>query len=331
MSYPVLPEFEGIPPEYQTNVNWVSDPNYQGGGYYSSESGYKYDVAQLEKLWNDAGGDPNVAPDMAYIAAYDESGGYAGAWNSSGATGLWQVEWPSNYSGSREDLFTPLVNAQQAVALYNASGFAPWGSDKYQNLGIPPATSVPGENSPVPGGKPSSGTNTQAQQGLAKVNGGTVILDPKGDWWIAIAISGGVVATLLQGSKDQVKSWTQQKYGKSVQFPGTNVNISPFSGAGFLGTNSALILGPFKSKNDAGAALVTGNYPGVSGNEAGLLPSIWSALGFSGSPVDLAERLGLILLGASLVILGFFLIANNKTFKIAMPGGGGRNAIEPEG
>lgn len=155
MAYPTLPEFQGIPAQYQPGAHFVSDSAYQGGGYYSNEAGAQYDYAQLEKLWIDAGGNPAVAPQMAYISKYDESGGYVGAWNSSGATGLWQVEWPMNYGGTRQDLFTPLVNAQQAVKLYNASGFSPWRGDKIGSENIPPATSVPGENSPVPGGNPA--------------------------------------------------------------------------------------------------------------------------------------------------------------------------------
>lgn len=166
--YPVLPEFQGIPQEYQSGAEWVPDAAYQGGGYYADETGQHYDYAQLEKLWTDAGGPASAAPQMAYIAEYDESGGYAGAWNSSGATGLWQIEYPSSYSGNRQDLFTPLVNAEAAVQLYDSSGFAPWQGDKYENLDIPAAQSVPGEDTAVPGGSTTYGspaTETSATSG----------------------------------------------------------------------------------------------------------------------------------------------------------------------
>ena len=144
MTYPVLSEYEGIPPQYQAGAQWVPAPEYQGGGYFSDETGEHLDYAQLEKLWIDAGGSAKVAPQMAYIAEYDESGGYTGAWNSTGATGLWQIEYPSNYSGNREDLFTPLQNAEVAVQMYDQSGYSPWGSDVHEDLHIPPASVVPG-------------------------------------------------------------------------------------------------------------------------------------------------------------------------------------------
>jgi hypothetical protein len=113
---------------------------------------------------------------MAYIAEYDESGGYVGAWNSSGATGLWQVEYPSNYSGSRSTLFTPIVNAQQAVKLYDESGFSPWGSDPYQNLNIPPASSVPGEGSAVTSSNGNGGaTDASASSSPNGINLGTFL------------------------------------------------------------------------------------------------------------------------------------------------------------
>ena len=166
--YPTLPEFKGIPPEYQ-HAQWVSDPAYQGGGYYSGTGlGQHYNYAQLEKLWLDAGGTMKEAPYMASIAENTESGGDAGDWNSTGATGLWQIEWPLNYKGARQDLFTPLIQAQQAVRMYNQSGYSPWGSDPRTNEHIPPASSVPNENKAVLGGKQGSpsgngGGNQQGQ------------------------------------------------------------------------------------------------------------------------------------------------------------------------
>lgn len=161
---PVLSEFEGVPSQYQPGTHWVPDSSYQGGGYYSNETGQHYSYAQLEKLWTEAGGPANAAPQMAYIAEYDESGGYAGAWNSTGATGLWQVEWPSNYSGNRTDLFDPATNAQAAVSLYQQSGFTPWGNDRRLNLHIPASTSVPGVSA---GSSPQqTATDTSATSSL---------------------------------------------------------------------------------------------------------------------------------------------------------------------
>ncbi len=156
MTYPVLPEFDGIPTVYQSAV-WQPDQHYQGGGYWAGLGlGQHYDIAQLERLWLNAGGPPSAAANMAYIAEYDESGGDTGDWNSSGATGLWQIEWPSNYKGPRQNLFTPLTQAQSAVKLFNAYGYSPWTGDKYMNLGIPPSKTVPNENKAVQGGVPGN-------------------------------------------------------------------------------------------------------------------------------------------------------------------------------
>lgn len=75
---------------------------------------------QLEQLWTQAGGNPQMAPLMAAIAMV-ESGGNPQASNPSGATGLWQIEWPlhAGVAGttSQSQLYDPLTNAQAAVAL----------------------------------------------------------------------------------------------------------------------------------------------------------------------------------------------------------------------
>lgn len=183
-TYPVLSEYQGIPKEYQAGAQWVANPSYQGGGYYAYEGGQQYSYAQLEKLWTDAGGTSADAPFMAYIAKYDESGGYAGAWNSTGATGLWQIEWPSNYSGARQDLFTPLKQAQVAVQMFTKSGYAPWGSDVKQNLGVTPASSVPNENTAVPGGA-KAGQSTPAAASTSSGSPfsiGTILGIPNFNW-----------------------------------------------------------------------------------------------------------------------------------------------------
>lgn len=181
--YPVLGEYQGIPQEYQQGAQWVNNPAYSGGGYYAFEGGQQYSYAQLEKLWTDAGGSANDAPYMAYIAKYDESGGYAGAWNSTGATGLWQIEWPSNYSGARQDLFTPLKQAQVAVSMFAKSGYAPWGSDVKQNLNVSAASSVPNENKPVPGGSAAGQSQQQSTGGGSSgFSLGTILGIPNFNW-----------------------------------------------------------------------------------------------------------------------------------------------------
>ena len=74
--------------------------------------------SQLEQLWIQAGGSPTLAP-YAAATAIVESGGDPTAYNSSGATGLWQIEYPGSdvlgYSSAQLD--NPLDNAKAAVAL----------------------------------------------------------------------------------------------------------------------------------------------------------------------------------------------------------------------
>ncbi len=87
--------------------------------------------SQLMSLWVQAGGDPSVAPQMAAIALAESSGNPAATnpTDNNGTQtswGLWQISdgthnEPPNWN-------VPFVNAQMAVAKYNASGFSPWGT-----------------------------------------------------------------------------------------------------------------------------------------------------------------------------------------------------------
>jgi hypothetical protein len=90
-------------------------PAATGRGYFS--------FAALEALWVRGGG-PRWAASQAASIAECESGGNPRAYNPSGASGLWQIlgqDVPGN-------LFDPLVNAENAVAKFRASGdsFAQW-------------------------------------------------------------------------------------------------------------------------------------------------------------------------------------------------------------
>ena len=91
-----------------------------------------YTFAQLEGLWIQAGGSRAVAPIMAAIALAESSGrpdainptdnnGRQTSW------GLWQIS-NGTHNMPVANILDPLVNAKQAVAKYNASGFAPWGT-----------------------------------------------------------------------------------------------------------------------------------------------------------------------------------------------------------
>ncbi len=82
-----------------------------------------YSFAALESLWVSAGG-PGWAASQAASIALCESNGNPRAYNPSGASGLWQI-LGQVVPG---DLFDPLVNAENAVSKFRASGdtFAQW-------------------------------------------------------------------------------------------------------------------------------------------------------------------------------------------------------------
>lgn len=82
-----------------------------------------YSYTGLESLWESAGGPAWAAPKAAEIGTC-ESGGNPQAYNSSGATGVWQI-LGSVVPGNLND---PYVNALNAVAKFRASGdtFAQW-------------------------------------------------------------------------------------------------------------------------------------------------------------------------------------------------------------
>lgn len=82
-----------------------------------------FTTAGIESLWESAGGPAWAAPKAAEIA-YCESGYNPNAYNPSGATGIWQI-LGSVVPGN---LTNPVVNAENAVAKFRASGdtFAQW-------------------------------------------------------------------------------------------------------------------------------------------------------------------------------------------------------------
>jgi cell wall-associated NlpC family hydrolase len=82
-----------------------------------------FTYTQLESLWVSAGG-PQWAQAAAASVAECESGGNPGAFNPSGASGLWQI-LGQVVAG---DIFDPKVNALNAVSKFSASGdtWAQW-------------------------------------------------------------------------------------------------------------------------------------------------------------------------------------------------------------
>lgn len=112
-----------------------------------------YTYAQLEQLWINAGGSKATAPIAAAIAEA-ESGGNSQATNPADnngtqtSWGLWQIS-NGTHNQPVPNILTPAVNAEQAVAKYQASGWAPWGtysSGAYQAFlsnSTPPDPNVP--------------------------------------------------------------------------------------------------------------------------------------------------------------------------------------------
>ncbi len=191
----------GVPTAYQGNLTWVSDPAYQGGGYYAAyDRGIHYSYAQLEKLWMDAGGDPTLASDMAAIAD-SQSGGYVGAWNSSGATGLYQIEYPDSApknskgkpSVTRQQLFNPLTNTKAALRLEQQSGFAPWGGvpSSFVQNNVAPSKSVPSISAN------NAGSNAQTTSFTSSLGSATAILTDlsSADLWERIGL--GMLGAML--------------------------------------------------------------------------------------------------------------------------------------
>jgi Lysozyme like domain len=110
-----------------------------------------YTYAQLEGLWINAGGSPSLAPLMAAIAEA-ESGGNPTATNATDnngtqtSWGLWQIS-NGTHNQPVPNILSPTVNAQQAVAKYEANGLTPWGTydsgayKKYMQNSTTPDTS----------------------------------------------------------------------------------------------------------------------------------------------------------------------------------------------
>jgi cell wall-associated NlpC family hydrolase len=93
------------------------------GGFGGVGAGRSLRETQLSSLWRQAGGASSLAHLMGAIAMA-ESGGRTNAHNASGASGLWQIMPGSQRIGG--NLFNPMINAENAVAIYRAQGLRAW-------------------------------------------------------------------------------------------------------------------------------------------------------------------------------------------------------------
>lgn len=90
-----------------------------------------YTYAQIEGFWDNAGGDPSVAPIMAAISEAESSGSdivQQGQPYASTGWGLWQITPGDSYPsiGTDNALLNPQVNAEAAVAKYKSQGLGAW-------------------------------------------------------------------------------------------------------------------------------------------------------------------------------------------------------------
>lgn len=154
-----------------------------------------YSFAQLEQLWLGAGGSKNFAVLMAAVAEV-ESGGRSDALNASGATGIWQIEWPLHKGiapgvTSQQALFDPQVNAAAAVKLAGNSMTGIY--DNWIRWETPPGAAMAiakqhGYNGPASPGviQASGGDATAAGAG----NGSAAGSSPIGDVTSAVSAAG---------------------------------------------------------------------------------------------------------------------------------------------
>ena len=157
-------------------------------------TGTRYTYAQLEGLWINAGGPAAVAPVAAAIALA-ESGGCSTALNptdnngTQSSFGLWQIS-NGTHTAPVADIYSPAVNASQAVGKYRSAGdtFADWGtyvSGAYEAF-LSPGTTP--QTTGLPAAAQTAGdTNTE---GTPSTPGGCLISIPSVDLKIT-SVGGG--------------------------------------------------------------------------------------------------------------------------------------------
>jgi hypothetical protein len=97
-------------------------PANQGNPVVNNNTGVKYTYAQLEQLWINAGGNPQVAA-IAAAVAMAESGGNPNAISPSNDYGLWQI---NSIHGAQATLDV-MANARAAVSISNnGQNWGPW-------------------------------------------------------------------------------------------------------------------------------------------------------------------------------------------------------------
>lgn len=164
-----------------------------------------YSFAQLEQLWLGAGGSKTFAVLMAAVGEV-ESGGRSDATNPSGATGIWQIEWPLHKgivagATSQQALFDPQVNAAAAVALAGNSMTGIY--NNWIRWETPPGAAMAlakqhGYNGPASPGVIQGGGDTAAGPTSGPGSGGAAGSSPIGDVTSAVSAAGTLLGDLAK-------------------------------------------------------------------------------------------------------------------------------------
>lgn len=164
-----------------------------------------YTFSQLEDLWTGAGGSKTFAVLMAAVGEV-ESGGRSDATNPSGATGIWQIEWPLHRgivpgATSQQALFDPQTNAAAAVALAGNSMTGIY--NNWIRWETPPGAAAAlakqhGYSGPAVPGVIASGGDTAAGPTGAAATGGAAGSSPIGDVTSAVSAAGTLLGDLAK-------------------------------------------------------------------------------------------------------------------------------------
>lgn len=158
----------------------------------------QYSYAQLEGIWNQAGGNPQQAS-MAAAIAMAESGGNSAAYdndsNGSVDRGLWQI---NSVHGS-QSTFDVMGNARAAVAISNnGTNWSPWVT--YQTgayLKYMQSNVAADLNAPINGTNAASGTGSSTQASLVSCNTWETFIAPE----VCLPLNlGGSIGGVVEGS-----------------------------------------------------------------------------------------------------------------------------------
>lgn len=172
-------------------------------------TGPQYSFAELEGLWINAGGSRTTAPIAAAIALA-ESGGCSVAQNpvdnngTQTSWGIWQIS-DGTHNMPVPDIYSPAVNAQQAIEKYKGAGntFDDWGTYTSGAYKAEIGAGSPDLNVPKPGNAPPSQAGTgPADQSTCVLNVIPGVTGLWGGWCPLSKIDArvGLAVTILVGA-----------------------------------------------------------------------------------------------------------------------------------